>query len=687
LKGPQALFFGKNATAGVISFSTADPGDKTEIIARANYEFGSKQIQGELVGSTPLTDTLGIRIAIRGSKMFSGYYENGAQPFNFVTTDVATDTQTTHIAQPSPRDAPGEKELLGRITLKWTPTSEITDTLKVSGDYNKVNNNSWNYVAFNCVGGVSHLTGQACGNHFVTYQNKFPTDIAQNFPYAKSEGSLYDRYKSYAVTNTFNYKMDSVTVTNVTNYNWNNNSWACACDFQSAGGSNWATENSTYHAFSNELRAQTTIDGPINLMVGGYYQKTKRTFGQFIILANVEDSTQSAANRYVGTSKTSFTNGETRAGFGQVSWKILPKLEATAGVRYTHETKNSFFTQPYNNSAVTAIFRPSDSPDGLGVINANQVFNDWSPEVTLSWKPTSDVMIYGAYKTNYKSGGFSNGGINSGFSTNPFDDLTFDPEKARGFEAGIKSELLDRQLRLNLTAYTYGYKNLQVDFFNSPIFAFQTLTADARTKGVELEFEYAPRSVDGLNLHGSINYNDAKYTSFPQAPCYAGESPAEGCGLTLDSLTGLYRPLTAVEISSGVAGTRQSLTGKALSMAPHWTGTLGASYSMPVGKGLRFGISADARYSSSYNASAFDNVDARQHSYASLDASIRLATEENNWEIALVGKNLTDHFYVTGVVDGPSTGSGTGTGAGVHADQLGFGTLPRTIQLQLTKTF
>ena len=39
------------------------------------------------------------------------------------------------------------------------------------------------------------------------------------------------------------------------------------------------------------------------------------------------------------------------------------------------------------------------------------------------------------------------------------------------------------------------------------------------------------------------------------------------------------------------------------------------------------------------------------------------------------------------MVDGPSTGSGTGTAAGVHADQPGFGNLPRTVQVQLSKSF
>ncbi len=666
LKGPQALFFGKNATAGVISITTADPGDTPEFKARAAYEFKSEQAQVELVGSGPLSDTLGVRVAVRGSKMWGGYFRNVADPVTYSTVDLATSTVTPHFAAPAPRNEPGEKELLGRVTLKWTPTDQLTATLKASADYNKVNNSSWNYVAFNCPGGASQLTGFACQDHFVTHQNNIPADIAPNFPFSKQDGQLYNRYKSYAVTGTVNYELDAVTITSVTNYNWNNNRWACACDFQSSSNGTWATENSTWHAFSSELRALTHYDGPVNLMIGALYQKTKRKFGQWIMFPSVEDSTQSAENRYLATTKRSATDGETIAGFGQVIWQVVPTLEAAAGVRYTHETKDSFFTQPYNNAALTAIFRPENSPDGLGFITANQSFNNWSPEATLTWKPTSEILVYGAFKTAYKSGGFSNGGINSGFSATPLDDLTFDPEKARGFEVGIKTTLLDRQLRFNVGLYTYGYRNLQVDFFNSPIFAFQTLTADARTKGAEVEFEYAPQAVEGLNLHGSVNYNRARYTKFPDAPCYAGQTQAEGCNVVVGTFT------------------RQNLSGQTLSMAPKWTATLGASYDTPITDGLKFGIGADARYSDDYLASGFGNPDSHQGSYISLDASIRVGSEDDRWEVAVLGKNLTNRFYVTGVVDGPSTGSASGGITGVHADQLGFATLPRTVQLQVS---
>ena len=56
LRGPQALFFGKNASAGVISFRSADPGDHFEALARAGYEFKGKVANFEGVVSGPVTN-------------------------------------------------------------------------------------------------------------------------------------------------------------------------------------------------------------------------------------------------------------------------------------------------------------------------------------------------------------------------------------------------------------------------------------------------------------------------------------------------------------------------------------------------------------------------------------------------------------------------------------------------------
>lgn len=670
LKGPQALFFGKNATAGLISITTADPTDATEIIARAGYEIKSQQVQAELIGSTPLTDTLGIRVAIRGSKMFGGYYDNISAPFAFAF-------YPDHIAQPSASETPGERELLGRVTLKWEPTSEITNTVKLSGTYNKVNNAGWNSVIFHCPTGESQFNGQNCSPDFITRQNNLPADIAPNIPFATDDGSLYNRYKSYSATNTLAWDTGDVTLTNVTNYNWNNNRFLISADLQSNPfGGIWTTEDTTYHAFSNEFRAQTEFDGPVNLMAGGMYLSTRRDYAQYNVISNVEDAAQPLSTQFLTNYKISFTKGETLAGFGQVTWKLVPTLELSGGVRYTHETKDSFFTQPYVTSVIP-IFRPQNSPDGLGEVTANQTFNDWSPEFTLSWKPTDDLMAYGAYKTNYKSGGFSNGGINSLLSPNPEADFAFGAEKARGFEVGFKSTLADRQIRLNMSAYSYKYADFQVDYFNSAVFAYQTLTADARTKGIEVDFEYAPRSVQGLNVHGSASYNKANYTKF-FGPCFTGQKPTEGCSF-LNSAGGLP--------TVGQIPAFQDLAGAPLSVAPRWTGTLGVGYETSVGASNIIGLSVDGRYSGSYLGSAFGNPDSRQEAYATLDATLRFGPEDRRWEIAVIGKNLTNKFYILGAFDAASSGSGTGTADGIRADQAGLGSLPRTVQLRVSTQF
>ena len=98
LKGPQALFFGKNATAGVISITTAQPTKETEFMARAGYEFKAQQVYAEAVGSGPLTDTLGLRVAVRGSDMSQGLFRNRATSRFMDMRDTSTGTATNPAA-------------------------------------------------------------------------------------------------------------------------------------------------------------------------------------------------------------------------------------------------------------------------------------------------------------------------------------------------------------------------------------------------------------------------------------------------------------------------------------------------------------------------------------------------------------------------------------------------------------
>ena len=129
---------------------------------------------------------------------------------------------------------------------------------------------------------------------------------------------------------------------------------------------------------------------------------------------------------------------------------------------------------------------------------------------------------------------------------------------------------------------------------------------------------------------------------------------------------------------------RQNLKGLPTANAPEWTATFGFNYEAGISSGLKVGLSSDARYSSSYIASAFGTPASRQNSYLTVDGTIRLSSEDDRWQVALIGKNLTNKFFAVGGIDAPNTGSGTGTLAGVLADQVGYAGLPRTVMVQAT---
>ncbi|MFV8816098.1 TonB-dependent receptor [Haliea sp. E17] len=665
LKGPQSLFFGKNATAGVVSLTTRKPTSEFEAEGKVGYEFESEQMRYEGFVSGPLTDTVGARFAARYTDQDGGWFENKSkqQPYN--AYDVATDTVIPDISPADNRDAPGEEEVVARLTLDWDPTDALALTFTGSTTDAEVRQSSWNYVAFNCPGGVGGLNPDLkCGDHFVITQNRMPSLLADTLPHAKSNGDLYNKYESYSLTLNAEYEMDKFTLTSITNYQDNSNTFGLSGDFQSIPTATFATEENAWNAFSEELRLSSQFDGSLNFMIGVLYQETERTFDQWVSTAGLANSAAPDPSLvYVASQKKSFTDGETLSPFFEINWELTDTLTLSGGARYTDESKDSEFVHPYNNPGLGGIWRTNE------VAKGDQNFDEWSPEATLSWQATDDIMAYVAYKTAYKSGGFSNSGIYSAdFMGGSESDFTFDPETAEGFEVGVKSTLFDNQMRLNFAAYSYEYDDLQVDFFNSPTFAFITLNAGkAKTEGFEFDAEYAPFSWGGLTLRGSLAYNKAEYEDFI-APCWAGQTAALGCN-------------SVVPGTNGTPG--QDISGESTAMAPEWSASFGLNYDGYFGDGWGYGFAFDGLYSDDYNASAFANPHASRDAYTTLNANVYLSGDDGFWQVDLMAKNLTDELVVSGVVDGPSTPAP----GGAYADQMGFTSLPRTVVLQFTLRF
>lgn len=664
LKGPQALFFGKNATAGVVSITTANPTDTFEGSSRLGYEFRAQQVYGEQILSGPLTDTLKGRVAVRLAQSFRGFTENLATDQPYTTRDIATGTITPRLAKAGPKDLGKEKEFVGRVTLQWEPFDDNTVlTFKAGGTITHVNDPAWNNLIFSCPGGFSQLQpGVRCERRWKAYHNRWDENIAAVFPGAQKNGDIEATYRSFSGTFTAEHTIGDISLTSVNNYQWGRSTFVSDSDYQQFVTQTNVADLSKYRSISSEFRAVSDFDSGINFLAGVLYQDFRREIDQDVLTGNVEDSRKAPIDRFVAFGKQSYTNGRTVSPFGQVTLNLIPQVEISGGLRYTWETKNSEFLQ---NTALLANYV-------VGVpVRDQQKFTNWAPEATVTWKPVDNVTLYGAYKTAYKSGGFSN---SSAFLvTSRPQDLSFDQEKAEGFEIGFKTTTLDRQLRMDLTAYNFLYSNLQIDFFNGQTFAFITTNAgSARTKGIELQAEFAPRAIPGYTARGSINYNKARYKNFV-APCWTGQTVAQGCNTT------------------AFGGLGQDLSGTPTSVAPEWTGSFGFAYDHELANGMRLGISSDARYSSGYLGSGFGNPFSYQPKYTALDAGLRLEIPDRGATLALIGKNLTNEFWISGSLDSPSTGRGTGAAPGSAAeatarasDQRGFANVPRTVQLQLT---
>ena len=665
LRGPQALFFGKNATAGVISFRSADPGDHFQAMARAGYEFKGQVASYEGMVSGPVTDKLGLRLAVRYSDQTGGYMTNDAPASQLMTLDVAKGFAPSFHTAPAPvRELPQEKDFGARFTAKYTPNDNFSLTVKAGITKYRTKDATWNYEMVNCPLGHTQVNPtESCSNNWHMQQNPVPADIAAtNGILNRHGGQLYQDYDAYAYSANAAYTGDKVDVTSVTGLHRFVNYFLGDYDFTGGvNGGTWGLERSRYKALSEELRIQTKFDGPVNLMTGLFAQATRMNFLQQIIFPGaLENSAVTDPSlRYLTLAKLSHTNGKTIAGFAQVQWKILPNLELDAGGRYTDETKDSTFTQPYVVPPYQAAFRQDH------VLAANQKFNNFSPEATLTWKPSSDWTAFIAYKHGYKSGGFSISALDS--VTTTVNDVAFGPEKVKGWEGGVRAYLAGHTVRLALDAYAYEYDGLQVDYFDAAHILFVTRNAGSSTaKGVEFEGEWAPPVVRGLTLRGTLAYNKARYKSFHGAPCWVGQTPAEGC--TIDA-TG--SPI-------------QDLSGKPTALAPEWVGALEANYEHNLGDRLVFGASANMRYSGSYFANPWAQPLAQQSSYTTLDASLRLRTRDSRWELAVIGKNLTNKFVAAFIQDAPSSGSGTGAAAGVRSDLAAAVNPPRTIAVQVT---
>src|SRR5690606_8550893 len=156
-----------------------------------------------------------------------------------------------------------------------------------------------------------------------------------------------------------------------------------------------------------------------------------------------------------------------------------------------------------------------------------------------------------------------------------------------------------------------------------------------------------------LMLHGAFAYNISEYTDF-LAPCYAGQRPSQGCNIFIPGQV-----------------PHQQIAGVKRALAPKYSGYLGVDYERSIANNLLLGLTLNWQYKDKHQLNAFGHFADWQDSYDTLDAAIRLGSQDGRWQLAFIGRNITDEYALLSSADTPSTGGGTGTEAGFSADRYG----------------
>jgi iron complex outermembrane receptor protein len=614
LKGPQALFFGKNSPAGVIVFTSRGPTKDLQVNGRAAYEFNADEKVFELGVSGPLTSNLGFRVAGRYRHMVG-----------FTTNNIPAGQIDPILGLPIPepryRRDPRQRELSGRLTLQWEPLTDFTATLKVLGQRYRDNGAASVITQLACAPGQTVPTSfgvpdpNASCRFGKTHANgPFPDATIRDMPV--DNGQSFSRQNSLIASLTLDYSGPTIGVTSVTSY-----SKYKLDQLGNFGGSTYAyaggVNNEYFEGYSQELRFASDLDGPFNFLIGTYLEHSSvETVGYRFVGPLGPDP---VTGRYYSFDSNPEIAADSVSAFLQARYNLLDNLELAGGARYTADNKK---LKRFGNGYVHTFAAPILSP--AGVLQTAKFSDDnISPEATLTYKPRPGMMIYAAYKTGYKSGGF---GLPTVIGRGQLArSVELKSETSEGYEVGAKMELLDRRLRLQATAYDYKFDNLQTVAFNGALvqFVFGN-AASSSTKGVELQVDW--QATPELTFNAAGGYNKARYNGY-DALCYAGQTVAQGC-------------------VNGV----QSLSDVRLPHASDWSGNAGFNYDQPIGD-FSLILYGQATYQSTFNASENNIPGAQAKGYATFNAGVRVGPSDQSWQLSVFAVNLTDKFIYTAAND------------------------------------
>lgn len=380
------------------------------------------------------------------------------------------------------------------------------------------------------------------------------------------------------------YDAEAVTLTSVTGYRKIKDSYSLDIDatpFPLLEAHPTIVDAKT---FSQEFRIASNQGGSLSFndhvqwMIGGYHMNYKFTRVTDLFVFNNDIGTD------YGQKLKSY------AIFGNINVTPVENLELSVGARQNWDKKDfTHFTFGFEDKASWKKF----------------VF-----DAGARYKFSPDHMGYLRFARGFRPGGFNQ------------NTFTYAPETVDSWEAGLKTQWLDRRLTLNLAGFYYTYKGLQrqTDLYDPATTAFIRVTSNvgkAHAYGLELEMNAQP--VDGLNLNFALGYLDAKYDKwldFEGIDASGNPIPVDNSGLPV------YH-------------------------APKWTVSAGVSYEIPVQTSIVGSITpaVNVYHKSAHFTQAQAIPVSYENGYTLLNASLKLKDPSGRFALTVFGDNLLDQYH------------------------------------------
>lgn len=467
---------------------------------------------------------------------------------------------------------PGREDLIGRAVIDYLASDTLSFRLKVEG-------------------ASQDLTGQPMSS-------VAPGD-AKSFTRATTPGVPdFDNANSFNSVLTINKDFaNGVTLTAITAYS--------AFDYDKQIDSDFTinpllrtTFQEEFNQVSQEVRLTSPNDGPLTWIVGAYAHRNE---------IDMHQNSSILMGPFNGASDRLFNQtNESYSLYGQATYSFNDQWKLTAGLRQTWEDKAADQTR-----STSGAVPPSwvNTP-----LSGQREESQLDPSVQVQYVLDRNTMFYASYAKGSKAGGFV-----GAQSTGGQDAFEFEGETSQSFEVGTKLTLLNGRATLNLAAYSSKFEDLQVSGFNAATNAFITTNAaSAKSQGVEAEGAF--RIHPSVTLSGSVAYNDAKYDSYPTAPCVYKN--------------GVAPPANCVEDIGGVR----------LPRAPKWSGALTLNVDHPLDNGMRLLADATMRGRSGTYLEENLNPKSYQEGFSKVDLRLGVVAADDRWTLALIGRNLTNEW-------------------------------------------